>query len=244
MRNFNPLTQILDTIGGTLSIFENKVPMQTQMEYFQYSNRLRSKTPEMQDADYMLYEMELGSQGVSRAKKKKLLTVLALTRQVKAYRVLEDYLTHPDEGLADWAEMALMECRMALESELSDERHIYISTGMGGKDGKLRYYGLLTHANGARWEDYQRQLIEKEFPYIFGRYDCEIEQLTFGNIYCEILMLSPVQCNLQAVIDVAIKECNEYGNFLNANYLVTNVRKPTPEELKKLIANYKKTLHF
>ena len=52
-----------------------------------------------------------------------------LKKSVRAYRLLEEYTQHPDPEVTDWAYMALMESRISLESDFSDEKQIYISTG-------------------------------------------------------------------------------------------------------------------
>ena len=61
--------------------------------------------------------------------------------------------------LTDWAYMALMESRIMLESELSEEKQIYISTGLGGKGRKLRFYLLLQTNENKPFLDYQRNVI-------------------------------------------------------------------------------------
>ena len=51
---------------------------------------------------------------------------------------------HPASGprSADWAYMALMESRISLESDFSDEKQIYISTGLGRKRGEAAFLCL------------------------------------------------------------------------------------------------------
>jgi hypothetical protein len=46
-------------------------------------------------------------------------------------------------SLKDWAALSLQESRMTLESSLLDENQVIISTGLGGKAKKLRYFAVI-----------------------------------------------------------------------------------------------------
>ena len=137
--------------------------------------------------------------------------------------------------MADWAYLALMEIQIALESDYSDERQIYISTGMGGKGTKLRFYVLLVSAGGKPFESYQRQVIEREFTYAFSQVDWEIESLHIADNYAELLLLIPIAGNIKKVMGDTIQECNEYGHFLSDRYNITNVKPLTEEEIQKIL---------
>ena len=84
-----------------------------------------------------------------------------------------------------------MESRISLESDFSDEKQIYISTGLGGKGEKLRFYVLMTSKGKKPFQEYQRQTIEREFAYYLPKTDCEIERLTIGEQYVELVFLIP-----------------------------------------------------
>ena len=111
--------------------------------------------------------------------------------------MLEDYVQHPDEDVSNWAYMALMESRISLESELSDEKQIYISTGLGGKGEKLRFYVLMLSRDRKPFREYQRKVIEREFAYFLPKADCEIERLTIGEQYVELVFLIPVRADIK-----------------------------------------------
>ena len=163
------------------------------------------------------------------------LVLLASTHEVKAYRALENYVNNPHPDLKDWAQLALMESRMAMESYLSDEKQIFISTGLGGRGEKLRFFVLLLSADGGPFLDYQRKVIEREFEYYLPKQDCEIEKLEVEENYVILLFLVPVRSNLKSILDYLIQECNQYGNFLSDLYTVTNVKELTKEEIQAII---------
>ena len=141
----------------------------------------------------------------------------------------------PDPDVADWAYMALMESRIALESELSDEKQIYISTGLGGKGEKLRFYVLILANELKPFLEYQKKVIEREFPYSLEKAGCEIERLTIGEKCMELVFLIPVRADIKQALDKVINECNQYGNFLSQVFTITNVKELSAEEVEEII---------
>ncbi|MCS2892611.1 hypothetical protein NXV77_16290 [Parabacteroides faecis] len=157
-------------MDGHFHILEQRVPVELQMEYFKYSEQVRKGKvkQDLDDMDYTAFRESLSNPEATTDYKKYILSMLATSKEVKAYRMLEDYVQHPDEDVSNWAYMALMESRISLESELSDEKQIYISTGLGGKGEKLRFYVLMLSKDRNPFLDYQRKVIEREFAYFFA----------------------------------------------------------------------------
>ena len=120
-------------------------------------------------------------------------------------------------------------------SARSDEKQIYISTGLGGKGEKLRFYVLMTSKGKKPFQEYQRQTIEREFAYYLPKTDCEIERLTIGEQYVELVFLIPVRTDIKATLDRVINECNQYGDFLSNVFTITNVKELTAEEVSEII---------
>jgi hypothetical protein len=131
-----------------------------------------------------------------------------------------------------------MESRIMLESELSGEKHIYISTGLGGKGQKMRFYVLILSFGAMYFIDYQRDVIEKEFGYALPKKDFEVERLTIGDQYVELVFLAPVKTDIKKTLEDVIRECNLYGNFLSEIFTVTNVKELSPEEVGQLMKKY------
>ncbi|MDR2915808.1 MAG: hypothetical protein LBV74_13390 [Tannerella sp.] len=235
---FKKFYDSFQNMDGHFHILEHRVPIEQQMEYFKYSNRVRKEFHEMDDADYDRYILNLENIELSKEEKKKILAILASSKQVRAYRLLERYVQHPDEELVNWAYMALMESRITLESELSGEKQIYISTGLGGKGKKLRFYVLIISSHGVSFVDYQREVIEKEFRYALSKDDCEIERLTIGPRYVELVFLIPVKLDIKKMLEGVIQECNLYGNFLSEIFTVTNVKELSKEEVDQILEKY------
>lgn len=234
---FKKFRDSFSKIDGHFHILEQRVPVELQMEYFKYSEQVRKERakPDLNDMDYTAFRESLSNPEATTDYKKYILSMLATSREVKAYRMLEDYVQHPDEDVSNWAYMALMESRISLESELSDEKQIYISTGLGGKGEKLRFYVLMLSRDRKPFLEYQRKVIEREFAYFLPKADCEIERLTIGEQYVELVFLIPVRADIKLTLDKVINECNQYGDFLSDIFTITNVKELTEQEVTDII---------
>lgn len=232
---FSRFRDSFSKIDGRFHILEQRVPVELQMEYFKYSEQIRKERKELTDIEYDSFIETLNDEETSTENKRYVLTSLAASRQVRAYRALENYVTHPSEDVTDWAYMALMESRISLESELSDEKQVYISTGLGGRGEKLRFYMMFPAKKNVPFEPFQRQIIEREFPYYMDAEECEIERLTVHDVFVELVVLVPVRVNIKEVLDKIINECNLYGDFLYDSYTITNVKELTEKEVWEIL---------
>ena len=235
---FDHFQRLLQETNGELRILEHQVPVEMQMEYFKYANRLRKVALPMEENEFEYYATDLYSSDSSLERKKQLLSTLAISKQPKAYRILEKYVQTTDTELKDWAAMALMESRIALESELSGERQIFISSGLGGKGNKLRFYILLLSASGNPFLDYQQQVIEREFNYMLLQQDSEIEHLTVKDNYAELIVLTPIQLDIVHMIENIVTECNQYGDFISNTIALTNVKRLSEDEIAQIIQRH------
>ncbi|MDR1525900.1 MAG: hypothetical protein LBS79_11705 [Tannerella sp.] len=235
---FKRFHESFQNMDGRFHILEHRVPVEQQMEYFRFSDRIRKAVYRLNDFDYQQYEVDLQDGSLSKERKKRILSILASSKQVRAYRLLEKYVQESDPELVNWAYMALMESRITLESELSGEKQIYISTGLGGRGEKLRFYVLILSSLNVPFLDYQHEVIEKEFEYALSKNDCEIERLTIGGHYVELVFLIPVRADLKKILEDIIRECNLYGNFLSEIFTVTNVKELSQAEVDHIVEKY------
>lgn len=224
--------QSLDNLKGNLHILESSVPVEKQMEYFHFSENVKKdKTVHPISIDDQIIALNMPE--TSLEEKKYFMVKLAGTAEVPAYRALEAYAHEPDPDLSDWAAMALMEARIALEAELSDEKQVFISTGLGGKDARLRFFTLLKATDLKPFSDYQRQLIEREFPFFLQKHEGEIESMEVKDKYITLVFLMHFNKNIKLALDEAVTECNQYGDFINPSFLITNVKIYSEEEIQK-----------
>jgi hypothetical protein len=235
---FKRLSESFMNMEGHFHVLENHVPVEQQIEYFKFADNVRKNTQELNDDDYERYIEELKSNEPTNEDKKKILSILAASKQVKAYRFLENFVQETDSELSNWAYMALMESRIILEFDLLGERQIFISTGLGGKDGKLRFYALIISSLQEPFVDYQKKIVKNELSFALSRKGGELERINMEEKYVEIVVLVPVMANLKNILDDVIVECNQYGNFLRELYAITNVKEFDEKELADIMKKY------
>lgn len=219
----------------TFHVLEDLVPIEEQMEYFKYFDELKVRnTRFVRDTEIEM----LFSPDVSIERKKECLTVLSSIPDVKAYRAIETYQSSPLEPeLKNWSSIALLGSRIGLDSELSGKRQIYISSGLGGHDKKLRFFTLFITSSLENFTELQKQIVEREFRFQLEAADVDIEKFEIENNYFTILFLFPFKTDVRAVLQSAIEECNQYGNFLDEKFLFTNVKVFNDEEIQTLLDN-------
>ena len=226
----NPLQDLqhsLENLKGNFHVLEVNVPVEKQMEYFRYSEAIRNDLLEKSTVEKQM--KVLSSIESSPSEIKYALAFLAVSGNVQAYRAIETYYnTYHD----DWAAMSFMQAKITLESELSDQKQVFISTGLGGKGDQLRFYAFFKSKNRKMFSDYQRKLIEKEVPYYIQKYQGIPETIQIHDNYFTILFLIHFQVDIKSMLEEAIEECNQYGDFISKSFIITNVRVFTEEEIQ------------
>jgi hypothetical protein len=218
---YEKIREILGGSPGSLKILEQKIDIDLQMEYYDCSLRIRGERDEAWALNHIQY---LSEPGYSGDVKKEILARLASIEKVECYRAIESFQQRAREPLLSWAILALNESRMLLESEIMDENMVFISTGLGGKDEKLRYFVVLMSKTGIALSPSQQMVIRNEFEDILKKFDAVVEESDFSGYLATILLLLPMTHSLKLVFKEAIDACNRYGDFLNDDFIVTNVK--------------------
>ncbi|MCL1944161.1 MAG: hypothetical protein FWF54_11530 [Candidatus Azobacteroides sp.] len=226
----------LENMKGNIHIIESQIDVDIQMKFYSYSNNLKE---ESNHADLEREEELLFSPETSLEEKKHSLAMISNIPDVKAFRLIEKYTAESDPELKDWGALSLLKSRITLETDLSDEKQMVISTGLGGKDNKLRFFILILSEGKEAFSDFQKKTIQKEFSYFLEKSDCETEEFVIRDNYFTLLILVPIMADLQEIFDAPLNECNQYGNFLNRDYIITNVRKIPTEEINELLTKMK-----
>ncbi len=215
--------------SDSFSVMEAAIDLSVQKEYFNYP-----KSIDFDNIDYKEVFKEsskLFSENTPVETKKRILILLAHFGTPESYRILEKYLKSSEQNLRDWALLSLKECRMFLESALLEEKGGFISTGLGGKDNKLRYYFIVSSKGGQTFSESHKDTLKRGFETISQKYNSEIEEINFDSIYAMIGILIPMDAAVGDVIEEGISECNKMKEFLFFHYYVMNVKKPTNEEI-------------
>ena len=235
MDHDNILAKLREIAGQSfenLNILEEQIDVNLQMAYFDFVKRIRN---EFKPGEGLENTEKLFDKNTPDEEKKKILVLLASSEDVSSYRTIEKYLKDPDPGLKEWAILAFQESRMLLESSLLDENQIFISTGLGGKGSKLRYFIVLLPKTSKKLNETQQKIVKNEYDYLMKEHDVELEKINFFNKYVTMTMLIPLQVDIYSLINNGIKECNQFGDFLEKNFIVTNVKKLKVKEIDEFI---------
>lgn len=230
---YKKIQEAISSLPENFSILEEQIDVELQMEYFNYSRDIKTA---FSDEVIMQHQVDLFNTNIPIVEKKNLLVLLASQEKVEAFRTIEKYAQNPDSELRDWSILALQESRMVIQSSLMDEQQVYISTGLGGKDQKLRYFVVfVSNENIEEYSAVQRKLIKNELEYVLSHNNGILEEISFEKNLAISVLLLPVKSDIQGVFSSMINECNQYGDFVRPDIIITNVKRMSIDEIKKFI---------
>jgi hypothetical protein len=227
---YDKIMQMFGKIPENFSILEDQIDIKVQLNYFESSKKVKQNP----DSKMKISEIreKLFVDTIEIEEKKELIVQLANFDDVEAYRMLEKYFGSVVPELKDWCALALQESKMNLESVLLDENQVIISTGLGGKGKKLRYFAVLATKNEKNYTPLQQKLVEKELNFTLRKREGEIEKIEFDDTFCTLLAVVPINVSIKDLISETIGECNQIGNFIDPKFILTNVKVFTKEEIK------------
>lgn len=228
---YNKILELFGRIPENYSILEEQIDIKTQMTYFEKSKKIKENRPDK--AETLSKKESLFDQNVDIKEKMEILTLLANLDDVEAFRLIEKFLKDCPSEIKDWSTLALQESRMTIESSLLDENQVIISTGLGGKGKKLRYFTVLSSKKGNPFSELQKKLIEKELNFVMKKHDGEIEKIDFYENYSTFLAIVPLNVSIKELINSAIEECNQIGDFISVKFILTNVKVLSIDEIKE-----------
>ncbi len=227
---FDEFQQSLESLQGNFHVLETDVPVERQMEYFNYSEDVR-KSIDDNTIDNQI--VMLNDVNATPDERKYAMTYLAVSGDVRAYRALETYSKEHNSEKDDWIAMALLQAKITLESEFSDQKQVFISTGLGGKGHNLRFFSLFKAKDLKDFSAYQRELLGKEIPFHIHKYGGEIEELKIERNYFTVVFLIDLKANIKKMLEDALGECNQYGDFISRSFIVTNVKRYNEEQIQE-----------
>jgi hypothetical protein len=233
---YDLLNEYLDIGEDSINILEEKIDSDIQMEYFEYSriNGNKDGAEEIFNNRDLIFNND-----VSDEHKKNILVHLASYNDVEAFRTIQKYLRGPSTLLYDWACMALQESRLLLESKLLEENKVLITTGLGGKGLKLRYFVVFFTKSRSTFNNLQKRIVKSELNYTLRKNGAEIEDIIFENSFASILAIVPINVSVKQLFDSILFECNQLGGFLFNDYIITNLKVLSLDEIKEMLAVHK-----
>lgn len=237
MENDEHIIQRIEDILGGLSdnfrILDQQVDVDLQMEYFEFS---RNQEKPSNIEDIIAGENDLYDESITDENKRSLLVNLASIEKPEAYRIIERFVPLASPELRDWAIMAKLESRMLLETVFSEESQIFISTGLGGREGKLRYYVVIFSDSESEFSETQKRLIINEIELTVGKSDGDLESVSYHHNYIAFLLLLPISVAVKDPIKNAIDECNSLAKFVKDDFIITNVKVLSDKEVDDIIS--------
>lgn len=228
------LQTMFETNPHMFNIIEEPIDIDLQVKYFKRSQRLKKQVHKVEDV--LARVSQLYDENIRVEEKRDILILLAsFNENVEAYRALEAFWNTAQGDVRPWAAMAYRESKMSLESSLLDEKQVLISTGLGGKGYKLRYFICFLHNENIEYTDVQQKIIRDELSFIFQQYQAECEKVEFSGSYAKISGLIPFTADVREILTKVTEECNQYGNFISTNFMVTNVKALDDEELTEFL---------
>ncbi|MBD8348392.1 hypothetical protein [Dysgonomonas sp. HGC4] len=232
------LNQLRDSSGelkANMHLLNEIVPVEEQMKYFEYSKYVQSTKENMGlDRNYLI--AKLFTPEIDLEDRRYYLSALAGIVDVAAFRAIETYHSSPLEPeLANWSAMALAESKILLDADLSGEKQFFVSTGLGGKNGKLRYFSVIASSDRSDFNDFQKETLLRELQFAFTTHNIEVESIDIKTNYLKMFLLCGLNQDGHICIENAIKECNELGQFVDDQFLLTNVKKIEDDQIEELL---------
>ena len=230
----------LENLPDNYSILEEIIDIETQMKYFEFAKNVRNS--DILEECYENRE-ELFSSEVKVERKKEILSAIAALDYVKAYRTIEKFVEISKGEIRNWAILALQESRMLLQSTLLNEQQVFISSGLGGKGKMLRYNVVfINHKKNELLNKTQQKLVKNELIFEIKGGKGEFESMDFMEGFSTALVMLPLKADIIAVFKNVVEECNQYGNFLDEDMIVTNVKIMSRGEIIQML--HKKNSDF
>ncbi len=150
---------------------------------------------------------------------------------VKAFRALERIVGSLEGALRSWAILAQHQSRVLMQSILSDETQVFISTGLGGKSGKLRYSIAIMEKNRNAFSEKAQQLISGEVKFFLDACRAELEYIRFQEDIVFLKALFEMDISLEAVFDDMLIQIKDLGIDIYETIIITNVKELNSDDV-------------
>lgn len=232
-KGITSIEELLSIAGDRVNIMEEQIDVITQQNYSLMAAFIQTHPDYQRIRQEFRENMEdLFGDTLEDGQKKRMLIVLADFAEPEVYRVIERFAAM-NTPLKKWATIALQQSRIKLQSDLLDDPGVFISTGLGGQGSLLRFFAVILYKK-AEVAEYQKSILKNEMEAAIRHAGGQMEEIKFLKSFTTVTMLMPLTAELPDILGEAVKECNQFGNFLNENMIITNVKKLTVKEIEYL----------
>jgi hypothetical protein len=85
----------------------------------------------------------------------------------------------------------------------------------------------------------QKKLLHDELKFVVEKNEGEVEEFTEMLDYSSAVVILPLKAALKDIFRGIIDECNQYGNFLQDDMVITNVKRLNPVEIVEILNQQK-----
>ncbi|MDA3930147.1 MAG: hypothetical protein PF541_14450 [Prolixibacteraceae bacterium] len=232
---YNNIDEVLNNIPDNYKIMEETIDLDVQKDFFESTKNLEID-PQNDKIEKLIEQINHPNENIDTIKVA--LQKLALIDSVEAYRAIEKYNELPNELIKDWSLLSLQQSKMVMQSSLLDEQQVFISTGLGGKNNNLRYYLIFPYNNTKHINKTQSSSLKSELLFFIEKNCGEVEEIDFLDSFASAMVLLPIKTPIPQLIKDILKECNQLGNFLTDNVMITNMKKFNTEEVIQILEQY------
>lgn len=235
-RDWKKVKQFFEKKNVQYSVMEEHVDVYVQRRFINLLKSLEKKPREFKKkkSEALANAQNLYNDLYLDSEKRELLVLLATLEDVTAYRAIETFQKQ-DTPLKKWATIALQQSRMLVQATLLEDKTVYVSTGLGGEGKQIRYFGAFIAKRNIRFQPYQLDMIYKEMEQAVNQHNGKIEEHEASKRIVTFTLLLPLDVDVKQMFENIITECNNYGNFLEKNPMLTNVRKFKLQEVEDLV---------
>ncbi|MBN2891160.1 MAG: hypothetical protein JXL97_04765, partial [Bacteroidales bacterium] len=218
---FDKLRKIIPDFSKA-KVIEGIINPEVHLEYIEFSAKMVNNTNEQ---EIISISDNIFDEKIEIDEKKRLLVLMAKIDDVHIFRKLQKYSENPDKELSDWAFIALQESQSLIQSSLLGEEQILISTGLGGKGNKLRFFIIAQTENNEQITNIQKKIISNEIEFAFKNNDCELEKIEYGDYFYTIVGLFPFNFEIiEITLSQIFEEVKNFNINISEKYIITNVK--------------------
>ena len=235
-RDWKNVREYLEKKKVEYSIMEERIDVYVQRRFIAHLRNLQKKPREFKkkQSEAINNIPKLYNALNLTSEKRELLVVLSTLEDVTAYRAIESFQKQYTP-LKKWATIALQQSRMLIQASLLEDKTVYVSTGLGGYGKLIRYFCVFIAKKGVKIQPYQHETLFKETEQAITQRGGKVEEHETGKKFDTYTILLPLDVDVKQVFENIVKECNNYGDFLEKNAMITNVRKFTMQEIEDII---------